>query len=248
MPNTPFKILPDLEKTELVTVPGGAFMMGSNDTEAFDDEKLIHEVTLQPFAIGKYPVTQALWEAIMGTNPSHFKGKHRPVENVSWEDTQLFLEKLNQDERLVPDQQFRLPSEAEWEYAARGVNFSQGYQYAGSVKLEEVGWYTDNSHSETKPVGLKAPNELDIYDMSGNVREWCADQWHNTYKGAPNDNTAWVDRDIGAYRVFCGGGWLNDARYCRATCRNGDNPSDRLNYIGFRVVLFPPPVSWSAHQ
>jgi formylglycine-generating enzyme required for sulfatase activity len=185
----------------------------------------------------------------MGTNPSYFKGKHRPIENVSWEDTQLFLEKLNKDVRLEPGQQFRLPSEAEWEYAARGGEFSQGYKYAGSEKLAEVGWYTDNSHSETKPVGLKAPNELDIYDMSGNVWEWCADQWHDSYQGAPNDNSAWVDSiDKGADRVFRGGSWDYDALRCRATYRYDLDPSLRSDDIGFRVVLFPPPVSQSAHQ
>jgi formylglycine-generating enzyme required for sulfatase activity len=238
MPFTPFKIHPKLEKTELVLVPGGTFMRGSNDP-----------VKLQPFAIGKYPVTQELWEAVMGANPSYFKGKHRPVEQVSWEDTQLFLEKLNQDGRLAPGQQFRLPSEAEWEYAARGGKFSQGYQYAGSEKLAEVGWYDENSHGETKPVGLKAPNELDIHDMSGNVWEWCADQWHGSYEGASNDNTAWVDSiDKGASRVNRGGGWFGNARSCRATYRDSDYPSRRYSLIGFRVVLFPPPVSRSAHQ
>jgi formylglycine-generating enzyme required for sulfatase activity len=184
----------------------------------------------------------------MGENPSYFKGKHRPVEQVSWEDTQLFLEKLNQDDRLEPGQQFRLPSEAEWEYAARGGNLSRGYKYAGSEKLAEIGWYTDNSHGETKPVGLKAPNELDIHDMSGNIWEWCADQWHNTYEGAPKDNSAWVDNnDKGAYRVYRGGSWNFNAQICRAAYRNYYSPSLRDYTLGFRVVLFPPPVSWSAH-
>ncbi|WP_353484869.1 SUMF1/EgtB/PvdO family nonheme iron enzyme, partial [Haliscomenobacter sp.] len=170
MPFPPFeRIHPDIEYSELVLVPGGTFMMGSDDPEAYDDEKEIHAVTLPDFAIGKYPVTQALWAAIMGDNPANFQGANRPVEQVSWEDAQRFLQKLNAtDTRLAADQHFRLPSEAEWEYAARGGQKSEGYRYTGSNVLDEVGWYNQNSHGQTQPVGLKLPNELGICDMSGN--------------------------------------------------------------------------------
>jgi formylglycine-generating enzyme len=245
MPFPPFeRIHPDIEYSELVLVPSGTFMMGSDDPEADDDEKPVHTVTLPNFAIGKYPVTQALWTAIMGDNPAYFKGTNRPVEQVYWEDTQRFLQKLNEDSRLAHGQHFRLPSEAEWEYAARGGYQSGGYRYAGSNVLDEVGWYDENSHGQTEPVGLKLPNELGICDMSGNVWEWCADHMHDSYVGAPADGSAWVDRKEGAYRVFRGGGWRYNARYSRPSSRNNFIPSTRSNRYGFRVVLFPPPVSW----
>lgn len=145
--------------------------MGSDDPEATDAEKPVHPVTLSSYSIGKYEVTQKLWEAVMGSNPSVFKGENLPVENVSWNDVQEFLRKLNE----MTGKQYRLPTEAEWEFAARGGNLSKGYKYSGSDNPDMVAWHSGNSDWKTQPVGTKAPNELGIYDMSGNVEEWCED-------------------------------------------------------------------------
>jgi formylglycine-generating enzyme required for sulfatase activity len=243
MPFPPFeRIHPDIEYSELVLVPGGTFMMGSDDAEAYDLEK---PVTLPSFAIGKYPVTQALWTSIMGDNPACFQGANRPVEQVSWEDAQHFLQKLNAvDTRLQPSQHFRMPSEVEWEYAALGGQQSGGYRYAGSNVVDEVGWYDRNSHGQTQPVGLKLPNELGICDMNGNVWEWCAGHWHDNYIRALTYSSAWVDLEEGAYRVLRGGSWDNDAQYCRPSNRITIDPSLQYAYFGFRLVLFPLPISW----
>lgn len=240
MPFPPFeRIHPDIEYSELVLVPGGTFMMGSDDPGDLDREKPVHAVTLPDFAIGKYPVTQTLWTAIMGDNPAYFQGANRPVEQVSWEDAQRFLQKLNADTRLAPGQHFRLPSEAEWEYAARGGQQSGGHRYAGSNVLDEVGWYDVNSHGQTQPVGLKLPNELGLYDLSGNVLEWCADERHVIDWAHFPDGSAWVE-----LRGLRGGSWSRYAQFCRPSYRSGYNPTIRDNYVGLRVVLFFPPVSW----
>ena len=220
-------------------------MMGSAEEDAFGDEQPVHEVKLNSFYIGKYPVTQALWTAVMKDNPSFFTGDSRPVEMVYWEDAQAFVQKLNE----LTGKVYRLPTEAEWEYAARGGvqvrmdaarggDQSRGYKYAGSNKLKEVGWYGDNSHVETKAVGLKYPNELGLYDMSGNVWEWVEDQWHDNYEGAPGDGSAWVDKVEGIdHRVLRGGSWSNYPQYCRCTSRNFIMPESRYAIIGFRLVL-----------
>ncbi len=229
MPTTP-KPFPDLE---MIPVRGSIFKMGGGDEEAYDDEKPVHPVTVGDFAIAKYPVTQRLWEAVMGNNPSNFKGKRRPVERVSWNDAQDFIKKLNQ----LTGESYRLPTEAEWEYAARGGRESQNYKYAGGNKLKEVGWFRDNSHGETKTVGLKDPNELGLYDMSGNVYEWVEDQWHNNYEGAPSDGSAWVDQSEGANRVLRGGSWLNYPRGCRVSDRGSFGREGRDDDVGFRLVL-----------
>lgn len=142
---------------------------------------------------------------------------------------------------------FRLPTEAEWEYAARGgasAPLSDQLRYAGSNVLDEVGWYDENSQSQTQPVGLKMPNELGLYDLSGNIWEWCEDQWHGSYEGAPADGSAWVDQDAGANRVLRGAGWDDYAEYCRSSYRLSTRPAYCNNRVGFRLVLFPPPVSW----
>ena len=171
---------------EMVRVEGGTFRMGATseqEDEADDDEKLVHSVTLSSYYIGKTEVTQALWQAVMGSNPSHFKGADLPVEFVTWNECQEFIQKLNR----LTGSNFRLPTEAEWEFACRGGNNSRGHKYSGSNDIDNVAWYWDNSGRKTHPVATKAPNELGIYDMSGNVWEWCAD-WYGGYSSSAQTN------------------------------------------------------------
>jgi len=228
----------------MIPIEGDTFLMGSpkDDKDAFDSEKPQHSVTVSSYYIGQFPVTQALWKAIMkGENPSQFQGDDRPVERVSWDDTQAFLQKLNaltKDAR-PKDHFYYLPTEAEWEYAARGGKFyTENYKYAGSDRLKDVGWFIKNSGSETKPVGLKYANQLGLYDMSGNVWEWCEDDWHGNYKGAPKDGSAWVDKpERGTHRVLRGGSWINTAKACRSAYRGNRGPVNRNNYVGFRLAL-----------
>ena len=157
--------------------------MGSDDSDADDDERPVHSVTLSSYSIGETEVTQALWTAVMGSNPSNFKGNNLPVEKVSWNDCQTFIRKLND----LTGENFRLPTEAEWEFAARGGNRSRGYKYSGSDNLGDVAWYTDNSGDKTHAVKSKSPNELGIYDMSGNVWERCSDIFGD-YHDSPQTN------------------------------------------------------------
>ena len=218
---------------DMVRVEGGTFTMGATaeqENEADDDEKPAHEVTLGSYYIGKTEVTQALWEAVMGNNPSRFKGSNRPVECVSWDDCQSFIAKLNEK----TGKKFRLPTEAEWEYAARGGNKSQGYQYAGSNNFDEVAWYGGNSGNQTHDVGTKRPNELGIYDMSGNVWEWCSD-WYGDYNSASQTNP--TGPSSGTYRVLRGGSWNYNVRLCRVSYRSYLNPANRINYCGLRLGL-----------
>ena len=192
-----------------------------------DKEYPTHQVTLSDFYIGKYEVTQEQWEIVMGNNPSWFKGANNPVENVLWDDCLEFIEKLNQLTGL----KFRLPTEAEWEYAARGGNKSKGYKYSGSNTIGDVAWYYDNAYNVgssssnygTHPVGTKAPNELGLYDMSGNVHEWCSD-WFGSYSSSAQTNP--TGPTSGSYRVLRGGSWSYRANYCRV--------SDRYYYPDFR--------------
>ena len=228
----------------MIPVEGGSYKMGSpdDDPEAAGDEKPQHPVTVADYYIGQYPVTQALWKVVMnGENPSGFPGDDRPVERVSWEEVQGFMQQLNEltKKSRLDGHLYRLPTEAEWEYAARGGKYYlEGYKYAGSDRLKDVGWFNANSDGETKPVGLKYPNQLGIHEMSGNVWEWCDDDWHADYKGSPIDGSAWVERPKRrAYRVIRGGGWYYHARYCRVAYRNYDGPDYRYHYIGFRLVL-----------
>jgi formylglycine-generating enzyme required for sulfatase activity len=208
---------------EMVPVEGGPFLLGGT-----------HAVTVPDFEIGKYPVTQKQWQEIMGNNPSHFKGEDLPVENVSWNDAKAFIQKLNE---RFPGRHFRLPSEAEWEYAARGGRLSKGYEYAGSNQLDEVGWYSENSGNKTHPVGLKKANELGLHDMSGNVWEWCEDDWHDSYQGAPGDGSAWMDKpERGDGRVQRGGSYWSAAKSCRVAYRHSDDPARRSEIYGFRLV------------
>ena len=200
---------------EMVKVEAGTFMMGATSEmkHPYHWEKPVHQVTLtNDYYMGKYEVTQALWEVVMGSNPSNFKGDNLPVEEVSWNDCQEFISKLNS----MTGRKFRLPTEAEWEYAARGGKKSRGYQYSGSNSISDVAWYSGNSGRVTHPVGTKHANELGIYDMTGNVWEWCQD-WFDSYSSSSQTNP--TGADSGSIRVKRGGGWYDDAQVCRSSCR-----------------------------
>ncbi|MBR6483299.1 MAG: formylglycine-generating enzyme family protein, partial [Bacteroidaceae bacterium] len=194
------------------------------------DEKPTHQVTLSTYCIGKYEVTQAEWKAVMGTNPSRHKGDNLPVEGVSWGDCQEFIRKLNE----LTGKQFRLPTEAEWEYAARGGKRSYGVKYAGGSDIDNVAWHQGNSNSTTHPVGQKRANELGLYDMSGNVMEWCQN-WDGSYSSASQTNPQ--GPATGTARMLRGGSW-NDARwYCRLSYRYGRVPDYRNGNYGLRLAL-----------
>ena len=220
----------------MIAVEGGTFLMGSpkSDAEAYIDEMPQHEVTLSNYYIGETVVTQELWEAVMGSNPSEFKGPKQPVENVSWDDCQTFINKLNEKTGKT----FRLPTEAEWEYAARGGKKSKGYTYSGSNTLDDVAWYGKNSNNTTHEVALKTPNELGIYDMTGNVWEWCQDWYGDTYY-ENSSTTAPQGPASGAYRVIRGGSWDIIARYSHVAYRGNNDPDYGSNSIGLRLVLAP---------
>ena len=227
--------LPSGLSFEMILVEDGSFEMGGSDPEARDNEKPIHKVEVPAFYIGKYLVTQKVWKEMMGNNPSRFKGDNRPVETVSWEEAQEFIQKLNQE----TGKSYRLPSEAEWEFAARGGIHSEGYLYSGSDKLKEVGWYRENNGRETRPVGQKMANELGIYDMSGNVFEWCEDDYHISYQRAPADGSAWIDhKERGSRRVVRGGYWLDNARNCRVSYRYYSEPDyrEQRHWVSVGVV------------
>ena len=218
---------------DMVRVKAGTFTMGATAEmkKPEDWEKPTHRVTLtNDYYIGKYEVTQALWQAVMGSNPSSRKGDNLPVEKVSWKDCQKFLSKLNR----ITGKMFRLPTEAEWEYAARGGKKCRGYQYSGSNNLSDVAWYDDNSGNKTHAVGTKQANELGIYDMSGNVWEWCLDRC-GKYSRFSQVNP--IGANSGSYRVFRGGCWLNFAKFCRSSFRFGNTPDFRNNNLGLRLVL-----------
>ena len=232
---------------KMVKVEGGTFWMGANngyrglfrsrdtsmqnyDKDAGDNEKPVHQVTLSDYYIGETEVTQELWEAVMGSNPSLFKGSTNPVEQVSWDDCKEFISRLNR----LTGQNFRMPTEAEWEYAARGGRKSQGYKCSGSNIPGDVAWYDGNSGSKTHPVKTKNANELGLYDMSGNVWEWCQD-WYGSYSGSSQTNPK--GPSAGSYRVGRGGSWGYDARGCRVSNRGNDPPGVRNRNIGFRLAM-----------
>jgi formylglycine-generating enzyme required for sulfatase activity len=222
---------PQPVKLEMVFVEGGTFMMESSAWGACLSKDKRHEVQVSNFHISKYEVTQGQWIAVMGSSPSSFmKGDNYPVERVSWKDIQKFLRRLN----AATGKQYRLPTEAEWEYAARGGNRSQGYLYSGSNDIGEVAWYAGNSGNKTHPVGQNRPNELGLYDMSGNVWEWCNDRWEHYPTGVlmnPKGATT------GSNRVIRGGGWNFTAETCRVAFRSNFPPDLRSYDLGFRVVL-----------
>ena len=239
---------------EMVFVEGGTFMMGSDDGN--DNEKPVHKVKLSSFYIGKYPVTQRQWEEVMGENPSSFNGcPDCPVETVSWNEVQIFLKKINQK---YPGLNYRLLTEAEWEFAARGGKQSRSYLYSGGDNPNEIGWfldhspkpqswlkkmvYGDNKNRSTHPVGNKNQNELGIYDMSGNVWEWCEDWFDKNYyqtclkQGGIENPTGPKEGDS---RVIRGGSWYDFSGYCRSSCRRSIRPDDRGSLVGFRIAVSP---------
>jgi formylglycine-generating enzyme required for sulfatase activity len=214
---------------EMIFVEGGTFQMGNNSSDS--DAIPLHSVQLSSFSMGKYEVTQAQWKAVMGSNPSYFLGCDQcPVENVSWNDVQEFIIKLNH----LTGKSFRLPTETEWEYAARGGRQSNGYTWSGSNEYREVAWIKDNSNDQTHAVGIKKSNELGIYDMSGNVWEWCAD-WYGFYNRYVQTNPK--GPSSGDYRIFRGSGWNVSDSICSLSYRGRDYPKLRSHKIGFRLVL-----------
>lgn len=227
-------------------VKAGTFTMGATaeQTGAEDDEKPAHSVTIsKDFYIGETEVTQGLWQAVMGNSPTtdgskwsdtYGIGSAYPAYYISYNEVTDFITKLNQK----TGKQFRMPTEAEWEYAARGGNQSKGYTYSGSNKIDDVAWYTTNSGSKTHPVKTKQANELGIYDMSGNVWEWCSDRYEKTYYSVSPSNDP-TGPASGSSRVFRGGSWFNYAGNCRTANRNISSTTDRNNDIGFRLCLSP---------
>jgi formylglycine-generating enzyme required for sulfatase activity len=227
------------EETELskriamVTIPGGSFEMGSNDGNP--DERPVHRVNVNTFQMGVFEVTQAQWVAVMGENPSHFQDcDDCPVESVSWDDVQEFIKRLNQK----TGKNYRLPTEAEWEFAAGGGRKGRHTVFSGSNTINAVGWYVTNSQGLTHPGGKKNPNEFGLYDMTGNVWEWCQD-WYSAdyYASSVADNPQ--GPSSGKNKVFKGGGWFNNERRCRIAARDSNPPDGAYNYLGFRLVLTP---------
>ena len=261
--NEDFDVFSILEKDEMVFVDGGTFTMGATSeqgtSDPYDKEYPTHWVTVSDFYIGKYEVTQQLWEYVMaysgpcadgstmsayesdvwlGLNPSssYGVGNYYPAYYVSWEDiVNIFIPRLNK----ITGKTFRLPTEAEWEYAARGGNKSKRYKYSGSNTIGEVAWYYENAYNTSNnygahQVGTKAPNELGLYDMSGNVWEWCSD-WYSYYSSSPSTNP--TGPSSGSFRVYRGGGWGSLAQGCRVSYRISDSPDICSNGLGFRLVM-----------
>jgi formylglycine-generating enzyme len=259
----------------LLHIPGGSFWLGSHkhEKDADESEKPAHEIQLSDFYLGEYQVTQEYWQALMGDNPSRFKGERRPVEKVSWYDAAVFCNRLSLEVGLKPcylvankkelvqnnkifgqaengtwelpnkgsvildpsTNGYRLPSEAEWEYAARGGTYTHAARmtYAGSENLAQSGWYNENSQNETKEVGLLLPNALGLYDLSGNVWEWCGD-WYSGYpKERKKDPQGPAE---GRGRVLRGGSCFDRSRHCRVAYRHDYEPDYRYDYVGFRLA------------
>lgn len=248
------------EGFEMVLVEGGTFMMGATSEQGRDyesNEKPAHEETLSSFYIGKYEVTQQMWEAVMGAdfNPSFNSAcKECPVEQVSWKDAETFITKLN----ILTGKTFRLPTEMEWGYAARGGNRSRGYKYSGSNRIDEVAWYLDNYQKEpygtkktTHPVGMKKPNELGLYDMSGNVWEWCSDWYKKEYHhNGKSVHPEWPLKGAPLYfrRIIRGGSWGGSAKGCRVSYIDYDVEGYRDEYGGLRLVLEPDTVQLTTNK
>jgi formylglycine-generating enzyme required for sulfatase activity len=227
---TAFAAAPNIE---MVRVPGGCFQMGDTFGDGNSDEKPVHEVCVSDFYIGKYLVTQAQWVTVMGENPSKFTGDRRPVDTVSWDDAQEFIKKLNQQS----GRSYRLPTEAEWEYAARSGGRKE--KWAGTSDPSQLGdyaWYKENSDEKTHVVGTKKPNGLGLYDMSGNLWQWCQDKYGDVYYEESDRNNPQGPL-TGSARVVRGGSWYNSAGNVRASYRHGGAPGLRYDYGGFRLGL-----------
>jgi len=235
---------------EFVLIPPGSFTMGSQTSpektaEKFGDnvdwykpEHPAHPVEIsQPFYLQKTEVTQGQWRSVMGQNPSFFSecGDDCPVERVSWDEIQMFLEKLNQLQGLEGDDQYRLPTEAEWEYACRAGTITEFSFGDDAEKLGGYAWFGENSDKRTHPVGQKKPNSWGLYDMHGNISEWVEDDWHRNFKDSPGEGRAWIDEPRAAVRVIRGGSWHSDARYCRSATRRGAAVA-RFDDVGFRLA------------
>ena len=235
-------------KLEMVEIPAGIFMMGALKAEkdSNHDERPQHKVSVPSFMMGKYPITQEQWRVVAGLpqinqelnpDPSNFKGEDRPVESVSWLDTLEFCRRLS----VHTKREYRLPSEAEWEYACR-AGTTTVYSFGDNAdELGEYAWYTENSESQTHPVGQKKPNAFGLYDMHGNVREWCADDWYDSYKGASKDGSVWINdnknyEDPETRKLLRGGSWFSCAGNCRSAYRLNFNARFRSDAFGFRVV------------
>lgn len=217
---------------EMVWVEGGCFRMGSDRSDAFSYEKPVHSVLLNGFWIGKYEVTQVQYHSIMDTNPAYWKSDDLPVDHVRWNDCHKFINALNStigNQEIV----FQLPSEKQWEYAARGGSKSGGFKYSGSNEPDLVAWNSRNSEKKTHPVGSKLPNELGIYDMSGNLREWCENTFYKDYSSKEQ-----LDHKYD-YRVLRGGGWFDLEQRCRVTDRSWQNSENYNSAMGFRLVAIP---------
>lgn len=221
---------------KMIRIEGGTFTMGATSEQGSDadsDEKPTHQVTLSTFSIGQTEVTQELWQAVMGSNPSHFKGPKRPVEQVSWKDCQTFIRELNR----LTGRNFRLPTEAEWEYAARGGQKSTPTKYAGSSAIGDVAWYDGNSGDQTHDVATKRANELGLYDMSGNVWEWCQDRYGSYSSGSQTNPKG---ASLRSNRVLRGGCCGSVAGYCRVSYRYGNTPTYRYYNLGLRLAFRVP--------
>jgi formylglycine-generating enzyme required for sulfatase activity len=214
---------------EMIAIPNGKFWMGSPDGEGSDDEKPRHKVTIAPFFMSKTPITQAQYQALMNKNPSSFKGEKRPVEKVSWWDAIAFCEMLSKQ----CDRKITLPSEAQWEYACRAGTETPFY-FGQTISTEQANHSFNKS--STSDVGIFPANKFGLYDMHGNVWEWCLDHWHGNYKGAPIDGSAWLTNDKNASRLLRGGSWFNYPDRCRSAYRARNSPDDLHNGISFRVV------------
>jgi formylglycine-generating enzyme required for sulfatase activity len=241
--NSPGSSISNSIRMEFILVPAGEFDMGSQAREKRRKlwESPVHRVAIEkPFYLGRYPVTQEQWQKVMGNNPSYFKGEKRPVENISWAESRTFFQKLNALERADENNCFyRLPTESEWEYAARAGTGTSYFFGDDESKLTEYAWFLKNSGLETHPIGMKKPNPWGFFDIYGNVGEWVQDEYHISYKGAPEDGRAWESLFPSLsipVRIRRGGGWNGNAGSCRSAERLFAPQDQRLNSLGFRVV------------
>ena len=248
-------------KLTLMLIPAGEFVMGApeEEPESGDEERPQHLVKVPQFMMGRYPVTQAQWKVVAGydriaqdldPDPANFKGDDRPVENVSWDDVQEFCQRLSA--KTENKRKYCLPSEAQWEYACR-AGMTTAFHFGETIAPDLANYFTTSSYNgsptrerrgETTDVGSFPANDWGLCDMHGNVLEWCEDDWHGSYEGAPNDASAWVETDrTGARRLLRGGSWVNGPLNCRSACRNYSSRDGRYNFVGFRVCCVPPRLS-----